>query len=262
VKTDTAELQRSLDLLVDRLCEFSRFPKYSLERRVDLFLAPFLEPFIRTQLDPDARLVAPEFPVLRDLAEKGPYADARGARLTRRTVNVDYLFHLPGTVWARPEWLFVELKTDARSFDDDQADLYAIARLRGMKQLRADLEFIHEKTGHRAKYDVLRDTMPPVGEDERLRIAYLAPARLRDRAWGHHFPTTDAQEEVCRTGTPARTLDRFFALEDLRELPAERVDPRFAPLWPTVRTLLDRILGARREARDGPGRPGGRDDRA
>lgn len=74
-----SDLKRSLDLLVNRMVAFSRFPKYSLERRVDIFLAPFLEAYVTTRLGRPARLVAPEFPVLADLSEWGHTRSCRCA---------------------------------------------------------------------------------------------------------------------------------------------------------------------------------------
>ncbi len=260
---EPSPLERSLFQLVDRLLEHSTFPKYSLERRVDVFLLPFLEAMLRAKFDPGARLVAPEFPVLADLREAGPYAtlptsddeESRSPKLSRRTVNVDYLFHLPGPP---ARWLFVELKTDVRSFDSDQADLYAIARLRGMSRLRTDLEFVCRNTRQRRKYETLLDAMPRTSDGEPLKIAYLAPRELERRGIrDHEFPRTAEQKELCRrsstgkaldagsTAASPKTLDHLLALEDLADF-ARGVDPRFAPLWPAVKRLLEGLLrGAR-----------------
>jgi hypothetical protein len=254
--TDPSDLQRTLDRLVDRLVEFSGFPKYSLERRVDIFLVPFLERFVegqlrRTRPGVEARLVAPEFPILADLREHGPHArtpsgprprgEQRRGELTRRTVNVDYLFRLTGG--GAPEWLFVELKTDARSFDDEQADLYAIARARGMARLRADIAFVLEKTAQQGKYVTVQGVLPDadarVGD---IRVAYLAPIALRETARAHRFPRTPAQRDRFPDLREVPTIDDFFALEDLAAWTADAFAPAYAPLWPTVQRLLRALL--------------------
>lgn len=159
---------------------------------------------------------------------------------------MDYLFHLPSTVHERPEWLFVELKTDARSFDSDQADVYAIARLRGMRQLRDDLDFVWEKTDQREKYEVLIGAMGEVGNLDPIRVAYVAPGELETEATEHMFPRTDRQKDMCRTSTSERTVAHFLSLERFREVPEGSIDPAFLPLWPTVAELLERVLRASR----------------
>ena len=241
---NTADLPRSLDLLAQRLISFAKFPKYSLERRVDIFLVPFLEPFVKMRAGREARLVAPEFPVLSDLRDMGPFADPRSDRLTRRTVNVDYLFRLSGGTGGPPEWLFLELKTDAASFDEDQADVYAIARLRGMQRLRTDIDFVLEKTDFEEKYDHLRRALPgPETDVEPIRIAYLAPGSLRQRVSKHVYPRTPAQRDALPKVEPARTVDDplFFPLGELAAMPDALVPREFEPLWPTVKSLLAAI---------------------
>jgi hypothetical protein len=224
-----AHLQASLDALMMRLVELARFPKYSLERRIDIFLVPFVEALLKAT-DPGARLVAPEFPVLADLRKAGPDATVpppeERPKLSRRTVNVDYLFHLPGPP---PEWLFVELKTDVRSFNAKQADLYATARLRGMPRLRADLDFVCSESKHRDKYEHLLSRLRDIGLEAPVRIAYLAPGVLQQK------PAFQECRDRCGLG--------FFSLEDL-DRHASRADPRYAPLWPTVKSLLSRALRA------------------
>lgn len=60
--------------IIARLVDWSRFPKYQLERRIDIFLTPFLDSFISGELRSPAVLVAPEFPLLSDLRDRGAAA--------------------------------------------------------------------------------------------------------------------------------------------------------------------------------------------
>jgi hypothetical protein len=229
--SEAPALADALEALMTRLAGFSEFPKYSLERRIDILLEPFLEALVRAR-HPGAELVAPEFPILAELRTRGAdlvlpepeEEDSLRPKLSRRTVNGDYLFHLPG-----PEWLIVELKTDVGSFDTEQADLYAKARRRGMDRLREDLRFVRRKTRQGTKYDKLLGAMDGFGEGGSLRIAYLAPRKLLD------------DEAFVKHQKSEGAINVFFALEDLGQYAAEAEAP-FPALWPFVKGLLDHVL--------------------
>jgi hypothetical protein len=222
-------LDDSISSIMSRLAQWSRFPKYQLERRIDIFLTPFLESFVSAQLTRPARLVAPEFPILSELAKHGAKADR--ATLSCSTVNVDYLLHVPGP---EAEWLFLELKTDCSSFRQDQADRYAIARDRGMGQLLGDLRRVLEKTEATEKYQALHDALPAIAsEGEPIHIAYLAPEAVR--------------EEALRLGSADRRIvDHFFSLHAFANMDVDVIPPEHRALWPYVRDLLRAIdLGPR-----------------
>ena len=213
-------LDDSIASIMTRLTDWSRFPKYQLERRVDIFLTPFLESFVSHELKRPAVLVAPEFPLLADLRNQDPGAN-RDA-LSGRTVNADYLFHLPGD---KPGWLFLELKTDAGSFDPEQARLYSVAKQRGMPALIEDIGLVHELTEkrHRQKYDKLRSALAALSGNrpEPILIAYLAPSALRP----------DVEEKI----------DHFLSLDAFTEQEFARIPPEHHALWPYVRDLLRAI---------------------
>lgn len=220
-------LDYSIAHLMNRLTGWAGFPKYQLERRVDIFLTPFLESFVSCALKRRAVLVAPEFPVLRDLCERGPHANRR--ELTRRTVNVDYLMHLPGPEAA---WLFVELKTDCGSFDPEQAKRYAIAKARGTTALCADLEYVRENTDACDKYELLQAALPrATAEQDRIVVAYLAPEALRCPVLAHTYAGGPGED-------PARTVDHFFSLESFASQSTDAIPPEHRDLWPYVRDLL------------------------
>jgi hypothetical protein len=213
-------LDYSIASIMTRLTDWSGFPKYQLERRVDIFLTPFLESFVTDELKRPAVLVAPEFPLLSDLREKG--ARASRQELSGRTVNADYLMHLPGDA---PRWLFLELKTDTGSFDAEQADLYAIAKDRGMRELIEDLGLVFERTEkrHKRKYEKLRSAMAALAgnDEEPILVAYLAPSVLRTKA--------------------EKAVDHFFSLESFAGQDFARIPPEHRGLWPYVRDLLRSI---------------------
>ncbi len=153
--------QSSLEVLFARLRDWSRFPKYSLERRVDIFLTPFLAPFLSARMEAPVTLVAPEFPIKLESSNQ--------------SVNVDYLLRRDGR---SPAWLFLELKTDARSLRDEQLAHYLRAKGNRMTRVLADLDPIRKATlaVHRPKYDELRKAVDASGPPlEEIEIVYLSP---------------------------------------------------------------------------------------
>lgn len=151
----------SLEVLFARLREWSRFPKYSLERRIDIFLTPFLAPFLSARMEAPVTLVAPEFPIKLESSNQ--------------SVNVDYLLRRDGR---SPAWLFLELKTDPRSLRDEQRAHYLRAKAKGMGKVLADLDPIRKATlpVHRPKYDELRRAVDESGPPmDQIDIVYLSP---------------------------------------------------------------------------------------
>ena len=221
-------LDESIDSLLQRLHRWSAFPKYSLERRFDLFLTPFLEPFFSWKFGKPARLVAPEFPLLNSLGTEGATVDENA--VPARTVNVDYLLRLgEGLSTQEREWLFVELKTDSNSFDEDQARLYAAARRREMHRLIADLARIKSKAkpSYRPKYETLLAALPPSDDREPpIRVAYLAPESLRAPVMALEVSPTE------------RAVDDFFSLDELTALDESLIAEADRALWPHVREFL------------------------
>jgi hypothetical protein len=208
-------LDYSIARIMGRLADWAGHPKYSLERRIDIFLTPFLETFVGVELGAPAVLLAPEFPLLSDLRESGHLADRE--TLSARTVNVDYLMRVGGS---DPCWLFLELKTDPNSFDVEQAGLYSVARARKMPALVDDLAYVRGKTAmqHRQKYDKLIGVLPESAKCEQpIRVAYLAPHG---------------------TAAQGAAVDHFFPLERFAAQDAEAIPAEHRALWPYVRDLI------------------------
>ncbi len=193
--------QSSLEVLFARLREWSRFRKYSLERRIDIFLTPFLAPFLSARMEAPVTLVAPEFPIKLESSNQ--------------SVNVDDLLRREGR---SPAWLFLELKTDARSLRDEQLAHYLRARANGMARVLADLDPIRKATlpVHRPKYDELRKAVDESGPAmDQIEIVYLSPE------------------------SPAAEGVVWFSLKDFASWDA----PDHRDLWSEVAGLL-RALGA------------------
>ncbi len=171
------DLLSSFNEILNRLEDWRGFPKYALERRLDIFLTPFVAPYLAARMGAPVELVAPGFPLKRD-------EDAR-------STNVDYLLHRGGP---RPAWLFLELKTDCRSMrrKGPQLAIYLAAKERGFADIVGDIERdILPNTRHRPKYQrLLKAVTEPRGNGNVLRdeieVVYLSPkAPTKDRrvAW-------------------------------------------------------------------------------
>lgn len=224
--------------IMSRLTDWAGLPKYQLERRVDIFLTPFLEPFIGGELGPSVKLVAPEFPVLSELLEAGSGADRE--QLSALTVNMDYLLWVAAP---QPYWLLLELKTEETSFKPSQADIYAVARERGMPKLISDLKKVRKATAarHRWKYDRLLQRLPPPEQaGQPIKVNYLGPRALADRVTSRLFPGETADRKV-HPQEPAKVVDRFHSLQDFASMPLAAAPEDVRALWPYVRDLLRAI---------------------
>jgi hypothetical protein len=216
-------LDYSISHIVNRLADWSGFPKYSLERRVDIFITPFLEGFVGRQFGGTARLVAPEFPLAADLRTHELGANEQSP--TARTVNLDYLLHVTRLPPARSAWVFLELKTDPFSFDLAQLELYRKACARGMSVLVKDLERVEKETAarHTHKYGKLLCALAATGSSaDPIEIAYLSPTPRGG------FPAE----------APGTDPVRFFTLSSFADQMVDDIQPEHRALWPYVRDLL------------------------
>jgi hypothetical protein len=213
----------ALGAIFDLLRTFRAYPKYALERRADIFLAPFLEPVLSSVLERRVELVVPEFP-LRNLGE------------TNHSTNVDYLMRVHDASPNAPGdrggwWLLVELKTDAGSVSEKQARRYLAAKEAKMPALLADVATITEATTETTKYEALRqrldafchkDESGKVTPDE-VRILYLGPgARPTCAPFGQR---TNGSGPLAIDWLP---LERFF----------DRAAPAYPELWKELKQLL------------------------
>jgi hypothetical protein len=92
------------------LADNKKFPAYQAERRIDIFINFFLEEILENHFQGSkVTYVAPEFPLKKD---KG-----------NQSTNVDYLC-VKKEENGKKKILFVELKTNADSFDAKQCGIY------------------------------------------------------------------------------------------------------------------------------------------
>ena len=164
--TVTAEgpARRYLHQMLATLVEFKALPKYQFERRVDIFLVPFLPDILRTVLNVEGpiELVAPEFPLKR--------------ASNNQSTNADYLLfdHTPG----KERWILFELKTDDRSLSATQMEAYRRAMEVGMPQLARDVHQIRKASKQGRKYARLVERLEGYPTDRPLHLVYLSPGAL------------------------------------------------------------------------------------
>ena len=200
-------LADSLVDLVSRLEEWRQYPKYALERRLDIFLTPFLAPYLSQRMEAPVELVAPEFPLKRpDNAQ---------------STNVDYLLHRRGE--RDPRWVFLELKTDARSLSTEQLEIYLRVSGRPFSEIVDEVETgIAPSSKQRAKYERLLERVRAGGVErlgDRVEIAYLSPARPTTDARVRWFPFKD-----FASWKPASHLELWERLRPLIEVLQEDAD--------------------------------------
>jgi hypothetical protein len=105
---NSSSTQSFLEAVFGLLHNNKRFPYYQAERRIDIFINFFIEDIIRQHtMFRDAIYVAAEFPL-----KKGE---------TDHAAHVDYLMYSKEYKRA----LFIELKTDDKSYEEDQIIRYA-----------------------------------------------------------------------------------------------------------------------------------------
>ena len=108
----------SVSFVISCLREWAKYPGYSVERRIDVLLAPYLGQALSERMRAPVKLVAAEFPL--------PHRLFQGEEATRQHVAADYLCLRGGD---HPAWILVELKTDRKSKKDLQLSAYrAICR--------------------------------------------------------------------------------------------------------------------------------------
>ncbi len=233
-------LNESVLTIFKNLEKWAGFPKYALERRLDIFLTPFLAPYLSWRLQGTASLVAPEFPILASLRPKPKKATKPPKREPPPglTVNADYLFHIDRT--GKGAWILLELKTDRGSFDSDQHAIYQAARSgvrpaertvpgrppSPMARLLNELELVERATKSPGKYEELRKDLRKFDHSgDPIEIVYLAPSGMKGFA-----------KATAGTSTVLLTLEDFAVL-DREHVPAEH-----AALWTFVSGLLTRRL--------------------
>lgn len=212
-----SELSRLFALMAG----FRQFPKYQLERRLDIFIALFLPEYLSSVFGgAPVELVAPEFP----LKKEG----------NKASVNADYLLYRGGD---DPAWIILELKTNAGSLDVVQCERYLAAKKKGLAALLGEVGEIRKGSCEEAKYGVLLQKFnDPARLSHRIEIVYLSPS---------------SRESLENDYTKLHGADsiRWLTLAEFSAwAPREPGE-----IWPELRGLLTQIPGAPARAIGGGG---------
>ena len=128
------------NVIFDRLDQWRHLPNYQLERRADIFFAPFIATILERQFGvPVLPDIVPEFP----LHLKTLYPEK-----THQSVKVDYV----AISADRGRAFFVELKTDSASRREKQDKYLQDAVEANFTKLMKGLETIYQRTAAKKKY--------------------------------------------------------------------------------------------------------------
>ncbi len=151
--------------ITQNLRTWRALPGYSVERRIDVLLTPYLATFLGKRMKAEVELVTAEFPLPKRLFQ--------GEAGKRQHVAADFLCLRRG---ASPAWLLVELKTDVASRRGEQDLAYQVCAKAGMLKVLAVLSDVKKKTPHELEYEALirhvRATVPGV---DAIDVCYLEP---------------------------------------------------------------------------------------
>ena len=151
-----------LTAIIDLLKKNKYFPNYHAERRIDIFINFFMKNILTEYLEKEIEFICPEFPLKK---ENG-----------NLSTKLDYLYK------TNDEVIFVELKTDAKSFDFKQMEYYFHHKT--WKPWEEYLMHILDKTKHE-NYTNLRNELTKSGlfdndlKDFPVRVIYVSP-ELKD----------------------------------------------------------------------------------
>lgn len=144
--------------IIDLLKRNKSFPNYHAERRIDIFINFFMKDILTEYLEKEVSFICPEFPLKK---EKG-----------NLSTKLDYLYKTDDEV------VFVELKTDSKSFNLKQMKCYFLHRT--WKPWEEYLKHILDKTKHH-NYNTLRNELTISGLfdnnliDFPVRVIYVSP---------------------------------------------------------------------------------------
>ena len=146
-------MQKIFDLLMAN----KEFPNYHAERRIDIFINYFVARILTAYLKTQAEFICPEFPLKK--------------QNNNQSTKLDYLCK------TEREIIFVELKTDTRSFSESQTEIYLNCNWKKcLTDLDQIIEAVEVKT-HKLKYAVLDAAIKKIKTDptSKIRVLYLSP---------------------------------------------------------------------------------------
>lgn len=154
-----------VDKLIANLRKWRGLPGYSVERRLDLLLTPFIPGFLGDVMGGEVELVTAEFPLPKALFD--PTDE------TRKHISADFLCLRRGSP---STWVLVEIKTDAASRRTKQDKAYCSCAAAGMGQILASIVKKKKGTEHEREYDSLVRRLKSLGRGaESVEICYIEP---------------------------------------------------------------------------------------
>ncbi len=208
---------KSLKKVFENLSEWRPMPGYSVERRIDLLLSPFLPAFLSEQMGAPVEIIAAEFPIPRRSAGGDPDDNLH--------VSADFLCFRRSDP---PAWVIVELKTevDSRRGEQDRAYRAAAGRERAMGTLLADLKVAKRRSKQWAGYSKIYWKVKRTSSStQAIELCYIEPRT------NHH--AARRRTEVIAGSTRLLTTWSF----GLGEL-ARSIDPKGDPLGELVQPFL------------------------
>ncbi len=151
-----------LEKMLKRLYENRHFPKYQMERRVDILINIFLHDILREflKIEISEKDIIPELPIKKE---------KEGNNLS---IDIDYFAYCS----SRKTGYLVELKTDSNSCDSGQLNQY---QKYTFKEIWNGIKEIRKATNKNSKpkYNYLIDRLNDWGvtEDISLEIVYILP---------------------------------------------------------------------------------------
>jgi hypothetical protein len=151
--------------IIQNLRTWRALPGYSVERRIDALLSPYLAAFLGKRMKADVELVSAEFPLPKRLFE--------GADGKRQHIAADFLCLRRG---ASPAWLLVELKTDVASKRTKQDMAYQQCPKAGMNQVLTTLSDVKKGTVHEQEYEAMARHLRKLARGvDKIELCYLEP---------------------------------------------------------------------------------------
>jgi hypothetical protein len=206
----------SVSFVIRCLREWARYPGYSVERRIDVLLAPYLGRALGAKMRAPVTLVAAEFPL--------PHRLFKGEESTRQHRAAEFLCLRGGD---DPAWILVELKTDRRSKSDAQLRAYrAVCSNWDMPRVLDAILVTKAETNHEAAYrSLVRMVRQTKTKTTKFELCLIEPTSTKVKS---------------RENGPAGQADAKARewVVGLREFTGLVVPERGDILWPALVKLL------------------------
>ena len=153
-----------IEKVFEILNDWRQLPNYQLERRADIFFALYLPEIIKRKFGIEITYdnIIPEFPL-----RKGTLF----LNESNQSVKVDYAIITSSKV------IFIELKTDNNSVNQDQIDYLEKAKEAKFTHLIEGVRLIEEKTKQKKKYKHLLEKLDgfDLSTEKEIGIVYILP---------------------------------------------------------------------------------------